>query len=179
MPVFFLVISNKRSTLYNFILFPGRHIYPNSDADVDKDYYDICSEQIDESLKNFFFKILIMIFSFVMSVAWPLYLFLTHGIKSTLLQTKVPFVDENSDDELLVNFVLECLLGVYGFTAHFSLEICVSICTDFVRISRKLLEHRLRKILKRHQTKHLCDKKLFAEFKEIVDHIQEFERYTT
>lgn len=176
LPVLYLVLSTQRFILYDLIAFPGKHIYP--DNKVDEGYYDICSQQIDSSFKQYFFKMFILFVSFYISMSWPLYMFLSHGVKSTLIQAKFPFVDENSNAEFLGNFSLELLIVVYGISAYFGLEICVTICTDFFLVSRSLLEYKLRRMLIKHSKKLRNNAELFASFQDIIRHVEEFDRFS-
>lgn len=60
-PVLHIVMTEKRFKLHDLILFPGQNIYPNNKDDVDKEYYEICTQQINETLRRFFFKMLILL----------------------------------------------------------------------------------------------------------------------
>lgn len=168
-------MTDQRFKLHDLISFPGQYTYPNNRHNVDREYYEICSYQIDETIKSISFKGLVMVLSFFVASAWPMYLFFTYGIKSTMIQAKIPFANENSNVEFLGNFSLECMLCSYGILAYIGLEIAVAICTDYLSVSRSFLEHRLYKLLNQHQKHLLKEPNLFESIKNIVHYIQEFD----
>lgn len=168
------MVSEQRYILHDLIAFPGHNIYPDKNADVDKDYYEICSRQIDASFKQYFFKMTMIVGALFLGNFEPTYLLLTKGLKVTITQVQFPFADENSNAEFLGNLALEVLVGVYGFSAYVGLDICVSICTDFLLVSRSSLEYRLQKLLKKVPFRR---SQMMIKFKSIVNHIEEFDRY--
>lgn len=109
-------------------------------------------------------------------MAWPTYLLLSRGKKSTLIEAKLPFIDTDSNAEFRANFMLECLFDVYGIFTHILIEICVTTFNDIVLGSKKLLEHRLQKLQAKHIRKTFKNTKIFTEFKIIVDHILDYDK---
>lgn len=172
----YIALTKKRFILHDFIAFSGRYIYPNSVDDEDKEYYDICAEQIDGSIRSFFQKMAIMLASIILGIG-PMISTFTRENKITGTQLKFPYIEENSNAEFFGNFIIGCNIMGHGLLAYFSIEVGMDIVTDVVVISRKLLEYRLRKLYNRRKQKSCTDFEIISVLRNIVEHLQNFDGY--
>lgn len=177
MPIVYIVLTKNRFILHDFLAFPGRYIYPDSVDDEDEEYYDICSKQIDQSIRSFFYKMTIILISIFFAAFWPSFQTFSHQDKITTFKLKFPHINENSYSEFVANILFECNVCVYGFLGYVSIEVGMDIVTDFILISRKLLRYRLRKLLNRYKEKPCTDFETISTLRNIVEHLREFDKY--
>lgn len=175
MPALHNLLSDQRFIAQRFFIFPGRHIYPDKKDDEDDEYYEICSNQIDASMKNFFSKMAMIFISLIMALIWPTYKFVSQGVKTTATQVKFPFINENSNDEFIGNLLLQSVLFGHGFAAYIGLEVGMDIIAGFVTVSRKLLQYRLRKLDDQREQKPLKDVKIL--FTNAIQQIRAYDKY--
>lgn len=176
MPLAFTILSNDRYILHEILAYPGKYLYPHQNSSENQEYYDICSHQIDETFKNFFFKVFVLIYSMITAAIWPTYQYISYGTKTTAIALKFPFVDANSDGELLGNLLFQCVLLTHGAFAYLGIEIGLEIITDSILTSRKLLLYRLGKLFDQHKTQSFNDSELFYALRNIVQHVREFDK---
>lgn len=175
MPVLYVVLSKKRFILHGFLAFPGRYVYPDSVLVQDEEYYDICSHHIDYTIRRFFYKVAILTASAMIAIIWPSYQSLTEEVKITALQLKFPFVAENSYAEFAGNILLECNVWAHGFLGYISIEVAMDIFTDYVVISRSLLEYRLKKMFDEFEINPSAN--IISMLGDIVQSLQNFDKY--
>lgn len=161
--------------LYNFLEFPGRYIYPDNVRDKDVEYYQICSNHIDGTIRIFLNKTAILATSATIAAMWPTYQSLSQENKITALELRLPHVDKNSYAEFFWNIILECNIFGHGFLGLFSIEVGMDIISDFVTISQKLLKYRLKKLFTYDGNEPSAD--VIAELRNIVRHLEEFNGY--
>lgn len=130
--------------MQRFLAFPGKHIYPDTEDDEDHEYYEICSQHINASIKSFIVKMAMIFSSAVTALIWPTYQFVSQGIKTTATQVKFPFIDENSDAEFIGNFIFQSVIMIHGFIGYIGLEVGMNICTDLISVTQNLLEYRIK-----------------------------------
>ena len=175
-PVAYISLTRDRFIQYNFLALPGRTVYPNIvDKNIDKEYIEICSKQIDESIKSFIQKMGMTITFAVGAGAWPVYKAIMEHIEIETVALKVPFAEDNSNGEFLVNmYVLSNILG-HGFFGYIANEIGLSMADDYIAISPTILEYNLRKFLIEYKKKRLTHVELFEELRKIVQKIRVFD----
>lgn len=178
-PLIVNAINENRYTIYEFMCFGGRYIYKNIDDDDNEDdeYHEICSKQIDETFKNFFCKMGILIGSLVVALIWPTHELILHGIKTTALQVKLPFVEEKSNAEFMGNLLFQFIFLGHGFLGYIGLEVGIDAATDVIQITHKILEYRLRKMNDQCKEKSLNDSQLFSVFRNVVQQIRDHDKY--
>lgn len=179
MPVLYISLTKDRFIQSKFLALPGRTVYPNIvDKDVDKHYIEICSKQIDESIKSFIHKMIMTIAFTVGAAALPTYQAFKQHTKVETIGLKVPFTEENSDGEFFFNlFVAGNVLG-HGFFGYLANEIGLSIADDYVAISPQILEYNFHKFfIEYKKRKRFTDAKLFDALRNIVHDIRVFDKY--
>lgn len=132
------IFTSDRYILQRFLAFPGRHIYPDAEVDEDLEYYEICSQHINGSIKSFILKMTMIFSSAIIALIWPTYQFLAQGIKTTATQVKFPFIDENSDVEFIGNLLFQLIVFGHGFIAYIGLEVVMSIQIQILFQFRKI-----------------------------------------
>lgn len=170
----FIAISKPRAILHDFLAFPGHYIYPESVSDEGKEHYNICSEHFDATIKTFVRKTLIISTSAFIAAALPFYQSLWWGIQITAMDLKIPFIEEESFAEFLVNIFLECNILTHGFVAYLSIEVGMDIVTDFVAISQKLLEYQLQIMFNQRKGKRSAD--AVSMLGDIIRRLRDFDK---
>lgn len=119
------VLTEDRFIVQKFMIFPGRYIYPNSRDDEDREFCENCSQQINATMKNFIFKMIMIFSSVIVALIWPSYQYLSHGIKTTATQVKFPFIAGNSNAEFIGNFIFQLIVIGHGFAGYIGLEVAM------------------------------------------------------
>lgn len=179
MPLLYNSLTEERFIVQKFLIFPGRHIYPDQKDDEDDEYYEICSNQIDASIKNFVSKMAMIFSSAILALIWPTYKFLSKGIKTTATQVKFPYLIENSNDEFIVNLLLQSILFGHGFIGYIGMEVGMEvgmdICTNFISASQNLLQYRLKILDLQCEKKPLKDLQIL--FSNVIQQIRTYDKY--
>ena len=177
LPVIYIILTEKRFILHDFLAFSGRYVYPDSIHDEDEEYYDICSKQIDRSIRTFFHKMTIILISAFFTIFWPSFQSFTHEDKITPFKLKIPYIKENSYSEFAANIFFEFIVLGHGFLGYVATEVGMDIVTDFIVISRKLLEYRLQKLFNRYMEKSCTDFETISTLRNIVENLRDFDEY--
>lgn len=90
------------------VSYGGRYIYP--DRRIQTEYDQICSDQMDKTIRRFFTEICLV---------WPVYKLIKYGVRTTLTEVKIPFVDEDSDTEYILNLMAQVVIITFAGLAHF------------------------------------------------------------
>lgn len=176
MPLMHNALTKDRIIVQKFLTFPGYHIYPETEDDEDTEYYEICSQQINASIKSFVIKMAMIFTSAFTALIWPTYQFLSQGIKTTATEMKFPFISENSDAQFIGNFVFQSIVLGHGLIAYIGLEVGMNICTDLISVTQNLLEYRLKMMDKDIQgkKKSLCDSQ--SLFRKCIQQIRTYNK---
>lgn len=176
MPVAYIVLSKQRYILHDFLAFPGRYIYPDNIEDEGEEYYDICSKQMDTTIKRFLSKLAILTGSVIIASFWPIYLIIVQDVKVTRFQLKFPHIKEDSYSEYVGNSLLECNILGHGALAYLAVEVGLDIIFDFVVISQKLLEYRLKKLFNQYKMKPSTSD-VICTLGNIIQHLRKYDEY--
>lgn len=109
------------------------------------------------------------------AVTWSSYQSFTEDVKVTAIQLKLPFVEENSYSEFIGNILIECNILGHGYLGYLSIEVGMDIVTDFVSISRKLLQYRLKKMIQQHELMSSAD--TISSLGNIVQNLRDYDKY--
>lgn len=161
----YVLHSKGRYTAHSLVDFGGRYIYP--DGHDDSQYTQLCSKQIDATVKSFFVKMTMIFLSFGAGVTGPAYALLFYNIKTTTIEVKLPFVDEKSDAEYLGNMLLQGMIAGHGIIGYIGIEVAMVLFSDVVTISSKIVEHELW-TLSEDIEKEKLNKQLSLRFRNIV-----------
>lgn len=108
------------------------------------DYNKICSQNLDATLKRFLIIVSTVCFSFVIALIGPLYAYITHGTRYTLLSLRLPFFEKDSDWEFVLNLILQTWCGIAGFCGHLGIESGYNIIINAIRATTELIEMDIR-----------------------------------
>lgn len=154
-----------------------QRIYPDNKNGADKIYYEMCSQQLDETIKKFIIKMVIIFSSASVGTSWYIFQNIHNGSKTTLTQIKFPFIFESSNAEFIANLLLQFVITVHGFLGYIGLEIGTTVKTDFITVSRKLLGYKLKSMDLQYEDGTLIDSQLFFELRKIIHVIRGYDKY--
>lgn len=178
MPVLYIALTKDRFAQANFLALPGRTIYPNGISEnADKQYNEICSKSIDESIKSFIQKMLMTIAFTAGAAVWPTYQGLKHYMKVDTIGLKIPFTAENSNEEFFGNlFVFGNVIG-HGFFGYMANEIGLTIADDYFAISPKVVKYKFEQFFFDYKKKRLkrSEAELFKALRNIVQYIRRYD----
>lgn len=124
--------------------FGGRNIYPDSSDD--NAYNKLCMYQINETIRSFGIKMLMMYLSLLGSMMGPAYGLYVHGSRTTMTNIKIPYTEPYSLIEFTLNLILTSVIGIHGFIGYIGLEVAMALFSDVVTISPKIAELELQEL---------------------------------
>lgn len=101
------------------------------------------------------------------AILGPVHAYYYHGIKSSTIDVKIPFV-EDSNTEFMINITAQFIIFFHGCMVYTGLEIAMDIFKDFAKISPKLIKLRLDELCKMIEIGELSEAKNYFTFKDIV-----------
>lgn len=155
--------------------FPGRNIYPDNIEEENEELYKICSNQMDITIKSSLRKTAILITFCTAITIWSTYQTMTDEVKITVMQLKLPYVEENSYAEFIGNVLLELNVLGHGFLGYLASEVGVDIVNDFVAIAPKILKYQLKKMIQQHEKNSSAD--TVSALGNIVQHLRDYDKY--
>lgn len=136
--VYYEVISEVRFTTNKMVNYGKKYIH-NDNSD-ENDYNEICSRNMDATLKRFIIIVSIVCLSFVIALIGPLYAYTIHGTRKTLLSVRLPFVEKDSDLEYMLNIILQTWSGIAGFCGNVGIECGYNIIISSIKVTTQLIE---------------------------------------
>lgn len=118
-----LTLTNRRYEVHKGLIFSGRYLLRNDDRD--REYTEICSKFMDESMKNFLVRIGVSALCAIVVTLGPSYVFFIQHVRTTGLDVRVPFTDEKSYEEFVVSLIFQgmirsgCVSGNRGRNGNF------------------------------------------------------------
>lgn len=147
-PLLFACLSKIRSKIHSLVDFPCLHLFRRSE-NVSTENTVVTMLHILEYTWNILLKPLkdfsLKWHNFAVVVG-PFYAFTFHGIKTTTIDLKLPFIDESSNVEFIANILYLCIIGMHRFLAYIIIEVAMTIFGDAITISSKLIEYELWKL---------------------------------
>lgn len=128
-PITHLYVAEKRILLQSLMDFGGRYIY--HDSHVRTDYNRICLDHMDSTMKQYITKMTCLYSSYLLCMIGPAYAMVKHGLRSTFVETRIPFTEPKSDAEFMVNSLLQSAIGTYGMITYLGLECFLSLIGKF------------------------------------------------
>lgn len=74
-------------------------------------------------------------------------------------------------------FYLQCIILGHGLLGYVGLEVGIETPTDFILISQKLLEYRLKKMDDQQEIEPLTHSQLFSVLRSVVQRIHDYDKY--
>ena len=158
--------SSNRYKYQSLVDFSGFRIYPNNRDDLE--YNEICSKVIGISVKRFMIKFLMIFVSGVAAISGPIYVYITTGIKTSTTELRIPFTDENSNDEFISNIFLQLVVFFIGTCGYLGMEVLMTIFENVVTISPKIVEFELEKLHIKQKSMESTEQQVHVHFKNIV-----------
>lgn len=106
-------------------------------------YNKICHENLDKLWRRYLNTVLIIILSMSIANAGPLYVYVKFGQRVTLTALKIPFIEENSNVEFVINCSIQGFYGLFFFFANISIEGVALLYGDAVQLPSKLIQMEL------------------------------------
>lgn len=144
MPYYYEAITKRRNEIHRGLVYGGRHIFKNDFKDIE--YSEICSKQMDESVKNFLIRIVIISSSLAAVSSGPIHAYFFKGIKTTIIEVRIPYTDENSNGEFFGNMLVHMCISIYGSLGFVGMEIAMEIFIGVISIGPKLVAYEFRKM---------------------------------
>lgn len=98
---------------------------------------------MDKLWRRYWNTVLIIILSMSIANIGPLYVYVRYGQKVTLTSLAIPFIEENSDMEFVMNCTIQGFYGLFFFFANISLEGVALLYGDSIQLPSKLIQMEL------------------------------------
>lgn len=129
------------------------------------------------SVKSFLTRMLIITMTVVCVNLRACYALFVQGIKTTVIEVRVPFTVERSYGEFLGNFMIHMSMATYGTLAYVGLEIAMELLIGVVFIAPKLIEHEFQKLNKNISENRFTSMQSRFTFRNIVQQIMDVDKY--
>lgn len=167
-------ISKNRGKYHSLLTFAGRYIYPDNHGRTE--YNQICSEQMDSTIRSFLIRILMIFLAAFAAVFGPIYVYLSQGIKTTTTEVKIPFADNDENIEYIMNMILQFMNFIYGSLVYYSLETAMAIFGDVIKVTPKLIKNQLNALIEMYERKEISELQLRFAFKNITKQLLDYEK---
>lgn len=144
LPYYLMTFTEKKHQIHNGLEYAGRNIY--RDDIEDEEFTEMCSKNMDECIKNFLIRILVISLCFVFMSSGPVYAFFYLDIKTTIIDVRIPCTEEGSNYEFFGNILIHLCISVFGFFAFVGLEITMEVFVGVMFLAPKLVEYEFRKM---------------------------------
>lgn len=162
-----ILYSKKRHELSKLIDFGGRYIY--RDSHENNEYNRICAEQMDKTMRRFIIKMTNIFLSFSCAMVGPTYGYFYLGVKTTTVEVRIPFTEENSDAEFIGGIILQSVIAFHGILMYIGAEVLMALFENVQMISPELIKHELKQLCKEYEDKSITDTELRIRIKNIVE----------
>lgn len=104
--------------------------------------------------------------------------FLFKGIKTTVIDVRIPFTEEKSYEEFFGNIFIHLWMGIYGTTALLAMEIAMEIIVGVIIMAPKLVELEFQKLDKKIKMKQFNEQlQMRLTFRNIIQQIMDIDEY--
>lgn len=159
-------MNKTRYRLQALIDFGGRHIYQDNRDNTE--YNEISSKQLNGTMRSFVIKMGTIFLSFIVAVIGPAQAYLSHGTKTTTIESHIPFLEPKSNSEFVANFLLQNLIAIHGILGYIGVEIVLSLYQDVVTVAPKLLTADLAHAIRQYEDKSITEQQLRMRIQNIV-----------
>lgn len=142
----------------------------------DENYIDICSNEMDNSIKKFISRFVIMFSIFAIAITKIYYVTIFMGIKTTTTEVKIPFIEEKSNDDFLANIILQTILSSYGLFGFIAMEVGMELNALVVAISSKLIKFEFNKLDEWIERAKLSPMQLCTSLRNIVQQVMDVDK---
>lgn len=156
--------------------FGRTHLFPNYHED--ERYYEICSVQIDICIKEFIQRFGIMMGTFVIGISRMNYATIFMGIKATCAEMKIFYIEEKSNSEFLVNYVIQTIIMTWGLFGYLVMEFVMQLGYLAIAISPKLITFEFQKLDDLFEKSKLTPSQVSIILRNITLQVMDIDRYT-
>lgn len=146
-----ILLTEKRFKLQAVIDFAGRYIYHNNHENTE--YNRICSTAMDSTIREFAIKMGIIYISMVGAFIGPTHAYIVYGIKTSWTSERIPFTAPNSDEEFMINILLQTIIFVHAIWAYFALEVACTLFANVVNVAPRLSTNDLALAIQQYEDK--------------------------
>lgn len=168
-------VSEKRRLYHSLIDFPGQFIYSNDHEDTA--YNRICSKEMDSSAAKFVIKYILIATGGYSCVFTACYASFWMNNKTTTTSLKVPFVDENTDEEYYYNSALQWLLLFHSTFLAVGFEIAMTLFENFARLAPKLIHLEFTESIDKYKCEELSELQIRVALKNALVQCLDFDKY--
>lgn len=172
-----LELSQHRHHLHRTIDFGGRY-YLIPHRHENKNYFEICSNQVDTSAKNFVRRFMIMCVAFSIGYIKVNYTTVFMGIRKTAVDVKIPFIEKNSNEEFTLNYIAQTGIHIWGFFGFLCMEMAMEIVVLPVAITPKLINFEFRKLDEQMEERQLIRLEVCVRIRNIVQQAMDIDMYS-
>lgn len=117
------------------------------------------------------------ILSSIVGSANPIYIFYRDGIFYTLNGVLIPFVEKNSDLDLMINLIYQSISAAIAFFALITIQCGNSICNNTIEVTTDLTIFEMEKLSNGLVRGHFSDKDIFKRLKLIFCQVHQIDTY--
>lgn len=172
-PFVVAVLSKDRKMYHSMVAFAGHYIH--RDNNDQNEYNRICSEQIDATMRSFIFRMGLLSISGLCATGGPMYAYISEGIRTSTVEVKIPYFEENSDVEYSLNMIFQSILLAHGFFIYITIETTMSLIKDFVKVTPNLINYRIKESIEVYGEKKISKLQLRYIFKDITKQLVDYE----
>lgn len=133
--------------------FAGRYIYHDNHENTE--YNRICSTAMDSTVREFAIKMGIIYISMVGAFIGPTRAYIVHGIKTSWTSERIPFTTPDSDDEFMINILLQTVIFAHAIWAYFALEVASTLFANVVNVAPRLSTNDLARTIQQYNDKRI------------------------
>lgn len=101
-------------------------------------YNRICSDCLNDSIKQYALTMTLVILSAWIAMIGPTYAYMTDGTITTMYNMRIPFIDQYPNAEFIANLIWETSISAIGFIALCLVECGHASVNNTVTLSSKL-----------------------------------------
>lgn len=174
-PLCYSMMTKGRLMMTSLVDFAGHYIY--RDNNEDREYTEICSRHMDESMKRFLIKMAMMTFGYTIAITATLISIAILGVKSTTTEDKFPFIEAKSNTEFIANLWFQTVVGAHAGVGYVGIEMIMEIFTNVVTITPKLARFKLEKLIEEYEMGRITEDEVCAGIQPIEHFSVESEEY--
>lgn len=167
-PMFLNYITRNRFMMVSLSAFGGQNIYQDKDFE-DAEYNQVCSEQMDKAMNRFISKMSVLYLSLITCMVWPIYAYITDGIKTTTTDLRIPFTELGSNTELIVNLIIQFIIGIHSGITMVSMESFLSLVENVVLTSPQIFKVEMNRLCKQYKSKSISEFQMRTWFRNLVE----------
>lgn len=166
-------IDSHRFKLNGLFIFGREFIYKNGKKP--SKYKALCEESVGQLVKNTIIVIILLIFSHILYATGSIYAYFFKNIRVTMLETKLPFIDSESDMGFTLNVMEQFCPSFCEFVGSLSVEIGQCLVNNVITTFPKLIRYDLDEMASELDNEGEC-MKTKMRLRNVLMKIQDFER---